>query len=68
MQGEATYKYYSDQNLRPFILSRSTFAGQGKYTSHWLGDNYSNFDYIKYSISGIMNMNIFGINFVGADI
>lgn len=68
MQGVATQKYFSDQNLRPFIISRSTFAGQGKFTSHWLGDNFSRYEYIKYSISGILSMNVFGINFVGADI
>ena len=68
MQGETTHRYFSDQNLRSLIISRSTFAGQGKFTSHWLGDNDSTFDFLKYSISGIMNMNIFGINFVGADI
>ena len=49
-------------------MSRSTFAGQGKFISHWFGGNYSKFDNIKYSISGIMSMNVFGINLVGADI
>ena len=34
MQGEVTCKYFSDQNLRSLIISRSTFAGQGKFTSH----------------------------------
>ena len=68
MQGVSTSKYFTDKNKRQFIISRSTFVGQGKYTSHWLGDNTSNFDYLKYSISGILSMNVFGINFVGADI
>ena len=68
MQGEATNKYFSNQHLKPLIVSRSTFAGQGKFTSHWLGDKNSKFDSIKYSISGIMSMNVFGINFVGADV
>jgi len=55
-------------DLRPFILTRSTFASSGKYTSHWLGDNFRQWEYMRYSISGIMNMNMFGIPHTGADV
>jgi alpha-glucosidase len=68
MQGIISHKYFEEKNMRPFIISRSTFVGQGKYTSHWLGDNFSGFDYLKYSIPGVYSMNLFGINFVGPDI
>ena len=46
---------------RPFILTRSNSFGTGNFAFHWLGDNFSKNDYIKYSIAGIFNYNIFGI-------
>ena len=68
MQGIPSHKFFTDNNRRPFIIARSTFVGQGKYTSHWLGDNFSGFDYLKYSIPGVYSMNLFGVNFAGSDI
>jgi alpha-glucosidase (family GH31 glycosyl hydrolase) len=68
LQGIATNKYFVNKGKRPFIIARSTFSGQGKYTSHWNGDNFSDWDYLKLSITGVINMNLYGINFNGADI
>ena len=67
-QSKQTYNYLKKNNKRPFILSRSNSFGSGKYSFHWLGDNYSQNKYIEYSIAGIFNYNIFGIPFTGADI
>ena len=67
-ESRQTYNYLKKQNKRPFILTRSNSFGSGKYSFHWLGDNFSDNKYIEYSISGIFNYNIFGIPFTGADI
>ena len=68
-QTKYTYEYLDSKlEIRPFVLSRSTSIGSGKYTYHWLGDNFSRYDNIKFSISGIFNFNIFGIPFTGSDI
>ncbi|GAM26305.1 hypothetical protein SAMD00019534_094800, partial [Acytostelium subglobosum LB1] len=55
-------------NQRPTVISRSTFPGTGKHHAHWLGDNQSTYASMALSIPGILNMNMFGIGLVGADI
>ena len=40
----------------------------GKYGSRWLGDNYSTYEYMGLSVTGIMAQNIAGIPLVGSDI
>ena len=69
METECTYNYLSDKlQKRPFILSRSSRAGHGMFGYHWLGDNYSQWEQLRYALSGVMSFQIFGIPMVGADV
>ncbi|XP_068224181.1 sucrase-isomaltase, intestinal-like [Palaemon carinicauda] len=54
--------------VRPVVLSRSTFPGSGQYAIHWLGDNAADWDHMHMSIIGMLDFNMFGLPLVGADI
>ena len=65
----ATNNFFElDLKRRPFILSRSNFPGTGRIGSIWLGDNFSKWEWMRYSIAGVFDMQMFGIPLVGADI
>ncbi|KAG8565065.1 hypothetical protein GDO81_012696 [Engystomops pustulosus] len=53
---------------RPFVISRSTFSGHGRYAGHWTGDIRSTWEYLYYSIPAILLFNIYGAPLVGTDI
>uniref|UniRef100_A0A8C6PJX3 Lysosomal alpha-glucosidase n=1 Tax=Nothobranchius furzeri TaxID=105023 RepID=A0A8C6PJX3_NOTFU len=49
---------------RPFVLSRSSFPGIGRFSGVWTGDVRSNWEQLRLSIPG----DLFGVPLVGADI
>ena len=55
-------------NKRSIVISRSTFPTSGTYAGHWLGDNAAEWPHLKYNIIGMLEFNLFGIPYVGADI
>ncbi|XP_061467295.1 neutral alpha-glucosidase C isoform X2 [Rhineura floridana] len=53
---------------RPFVLTRSFFAGSQKYGAVWTGDNRADWRYLKISIPMLLTISMAGISFCGADV
>nr|CAH7752740.1 unnamed protein product [Callosobruchus chinensis] len=53
---------------RPFILTRSHFAGSQRFAAMWTGDNTPDWAHLKNSYSECMLSNLVGHVFCGADI
>lgn len=54
MQVKATSDWFTSLENRTMIIGRSSFAGFGKFGSRWLGDNFSKYEYMGYSVTGVM--------------
>jgi alpha 1,3-glucosidase len=68
---KATYEGHllrSENQLRPFILTRAAFVGSHRYTSIWTGDNMADWNHLKASIPMCLSLSIAGFAHVGADI
>ncbi|XP_060790248.1 neutral alpha-glucosidase C isoform X1 [Neoarius graeffei] len=53
---------------RPFVLSRSFFAGSQRMGAIWTGDNVATWEYLKISIPMLLSLSITGMQFCGADV
>lgn len=58
----------SNKNERPFVLSRSFFAGSQKYGAIWTGDNEASWSHLQIATPMLLSLNIAALSFVGADV
>uniref|UniRef100_U5EKN8 Glucosidase II subunit alpha n=1 Tax=Corethrella appendiculata TaxID=1370023 RepID=U5EKN8_9DIPT len=54
--------------LRPFILTRSHFAGSQRFAAVWTGDNTADWGHLRASIKMCLSLSVAGISFCGADV
>lgn len=53
---------------RPFVLTRSFYAGSQRYGAMWTGDNQAEWSHLQASIPMILSNGIAGYPFAGADV
>ncbi|KAF2308919.1 hypothetical protein GH714_024092 [Hevea brasiliensis] len=58
----------ANENKRPFVLTRAGFIGSQKYAATWTGDNISNWEHLRMSISMVLQLGLSGQPFAGPDI
>lgn len=58
----------SNNEERPFILSRSFFAGSQSVGAIWTGDNQAKWEFLRLSNSMLLSLGISGITFSGSDV
>lgn len=57
-----------DINVRPFVLSRSFFAGSQRYGAIWTGDNAAQWSHLEIATPMLLSLNVAALSFVGADV
>jgi alpha-glucosidase len=53
---------------RPFIITRSAYAGAQRYSSSWTGDNVATWEHLWIANIQVQRMSISGMGFTGSDI
>ena len=68
----ATYHALTERQkgevLRPFVLTRSFFAGSQRLGPMWTGDNQASWEHLAASIPMVLNQGLTGYPFAGADV
>lgn len=53
---------------RPFVLTRSGYAGVQRHAALWTGDTWSSFGQLRLSVRMLLQLSVSGVPFCGADI
>jgi alpha-glucosidase len=55
-------------DIRPFVLTRATYAGGQRYAATWTGDNSSTWNHLRLATPMLENLGLSGFAFAGADV
>jgi len=53
---------------RPFVISRSGYAGIQRHALLWTGDNSSTWEHLTMSLSEVQNLGLSGVGWTGVDV
>jgi len=57
-----------DSSVRPFVLTRSFFAGSHRHGAVWTGDNAGLWEHLSASVPMLLSLSLCGMSFAGADV
>jgi alpha-glucosidase len=55
-------------NLRPFVMTRASYAGGQRYSATWTGDNSSTWNHLRMTTPMLENLGLSGFAMAGADV
>ncbi len=55
-------------NVRPFVMTRASYAGGQRYAVTWTGDNSSTWDHLKLAVQQMLSLGLSGFAWSGADV
>lgn len=67
-QTQAAVTVREEVKKRPFVLSRSFFAGSHRYGAIWIGDNLGTWAHLAGEAAMFLSNSIAGMSFVGSDV
>jgi alpha-glucosidase len=57
-----------EPNVRPFVLTRASYAGGQRYAATWTGDNLSTWNHLRMATPQLLNLGLSGFSMAGADV
>ncbi|MES2135481.1 MAG: TIM-barrel domain-containing protein [Pseudomonadota bacterium] len=54
--------------VRPFVMTRASYAGGQRYSATWTGDNSSTWDHLRLCVEQLVNLGLSGFSYSGCDV